>query len=507
MKKLISNLKPKVATGDDEISAKILKACNDTIAPILTQIINLGYKTSIFPDRLKSAIIKPIFKTDDPNLITNYRPISILTILSKIFERAAVDQMISFLEKYELINKNQHAYRKFHNTITCLFEVLQKIYTALDNKKIIAIASLDLSKAFDSISHKLLLKKLPGLGFGNHTVDWIDSYLSNRVQKTKFENFISNSAKVESGIPQGSILGPLLFLCYTNDLPKSFENICDVFSYADDTQLLVSADNLDELKTKIGTAMSTAQSWYDKNLMKNNIGKTEVIVFSRNKKEKLELKIRGVKKKIKSKPCIKILGIHIDNKLTFNKQIKKTKKKAMNAARKVHRINKFLPLKERLLLYHALISPLFDYGDVIFGGCNEKESNSLQKVQNFAVKSINGKSKSQSTSESFKKTKLLNLKTRRNIHETVFVHKALTKKSAGTTCKIFKKYVPKIQTRRATKMKLNIPNHKYTKYKKSPLYRCIKAWNDCPENLNMENIKTHKNQLQNYLVSKKYPNL
>ena len=150
-----------MATGDDEISAKILKACNDTIAPILTQIINLGYKTSIFPDRLKSAIIKPIFKTDDPNLITNYRPISILTILSKIFERAAVDQMISFLEKYELINKNQHAYRKFHNTITCLFEVLQKIYTALDNKKIIAIASLDLSKAFDSISHKLLLKKTP----------------------------------------------------------------------------------------------------------------------------------------------------------------------------------------------------------------------------------------------------------------------------------------------------------------------------------------------------------
>ena len=297
VKKLISNLKPKVATGDDEISAKILKACNDTIAPILTQIINLGYKTSIFPDRLKSAIIKPIFKTDDPNLITNYRPISILTILSKIFERAAVDQMISFLEKYELINKNQHAYRKFHNTITCLFEVLQKIYTALDNKKIIAIASLDLSKAFDSISHKLLLKKLPGLGFGNHTVDWIDSYLSNRVQKTKFENFISNSAKVESGIPQGSILGPLLFLCYTNDLPKSFENTCDVFSYADDTQLLVSADNLDELKTKIGTAMSTAQSWYDKNLMKNNIGKTEVIVFSRNKRDELELKIKGVKKR------------------------------------------------------------------------------------------------------------------------------------------------------------------------------------------------------------------
>merc|ERR1712121_90389 len=133
--------------------------------------------------------------------------------------------------------------------------------------------------------------------------------------------------------------------------------------------------------------MSTAQNWYDKNLMKNNIGKTKVIVFSRNKKDKLELKMKGVKKKIKSKPCIKILGIQIDNKLTFNKQIKKTKKKAMNAARKVHRINKFLPLKERLLLYHALISPLFDYGDVIFGRCNEKESHSLQKVQNFAVKS------------------------------------------------------------------------------------------------------------------------
>ena len=181
--KIIKDINEKVATGDDNLSAKLIKQCNEIITPYLTKIINLGYKTKIFPDLLKKAIIKPIFKKGDPNDISNYRPISILSIISKIFERCATNQMVAFFLQNNTIHPNQHAYQKGHSPITCLFELLNEIYCAVDNRQYVAVASLDLSKAFDSINHELLLKKLLNLGIGIDATNWIKSYLTNRIQK------------------------------------------------------------------------------------------------------------------------------------------------------------------------------------------------------------------------------------------------------------------------------------------------------------------------------------
>ena len=148
------------------------------------------------------------------------------------------------------INKNQHAYRSKHSTVTCLVEVLNYIYKLVDQKMCTAIASLDLSKAFDSISHTLLLHKLSKLGMGESCLKWIKSYLNDRKQKTKFKSYLSSEETVESGIPQGSIIGPLLFICFTNDLADEFTD-CKMVSYADDTQLIVYAGVCRKLKNVI----------------------------------------------------------------------------------------------------------------------------------------------------------------------------------------------------------------------------------------------------------------
>ena len=281
-----------------------------------------------------------------------------------------------------------------------------------------------------------------------------------------------------------------------------------MLSYADDTQLLVTAKTKNELRNKLEQALNAAQNWYTGNSMLNNIGKTEFLVFSPHKKcETLECEFFSNNKKIKivSKSFIEILGIQVDSNLKFTKQINQIKKRAMNVTRQIHRINFFLPMDQRLMLYNTIIAPLFNYGDVIWGGCDEKDSKSLQKVQNFAARSICGRRRYDSASQSLKELRLLDLKTRRKVHEAVFTHKALSNKTAENTCKIFENYKPLTQTRHANSRKLNIPGHTHAKYKKCPTYRCIKTWNTLPKGLPEDDIRKHKKAHQKYLIEKYYP--
>ena len=245
--KLIERIRTEVAVGHDGMNARLLKDSKSTISNILTNLVNISYKKCIFPKCMKKAIVKPIFKKDDAEEPSNFRPISILPVVSKIFERSATDQLIKYLEENHLLNETQHAYRKGHSTQTCLSEIADYIYKELDKGNLIGLASLDLSKAFDSICHSHLLHKLSKLGIGSQSLHWCESYLKDRTQQTKFKKYTSSEATVTSGVPQGSILGPILFICFTNDLPEVFNN-CKIMSYADDTQILVSAKTGKQIK-------------------------------------------------------------------------------------------------------------------------------------------------------------------------------------------------------------------------------------------------------------------
>ena len=509
IEKIIDKIKIDVATGIDGIPSKIIKQAKTVISPFITKIINISFETKKFPDILKSAIIKPIYKKEDKNDISNYRPISILPVISKIFERASLNQLLIFFENHCLLSGLQHAYRKNHGTITCLFELLNEIYELIDGKFKVALVSLDLSKAFDTINHDLLLKKLKSFNLGSESVDFLQSYLSNRTQISKFSKYTSTVEEIKSGVPQGSILGPFLFLCFVNDLPNTFGKTCKFMAYADDTQLLVFDKNLENLKKKVENVIEVAQNWYNQNGMKNNSSKSEILVISTKKEDKILIEVleNGQKKFVKSKKWIKVLGVYIDHLLSWSKQIGVVKKNATNIIRKIHRINKFLPLKLKLTLYNTLIVPIFNYADIIWGGCLKKQAKRLQVSQNFAVRSILGKSKYDSGKEALKELNLLNLEQRRVVHESVFAHKGLTGNLPKNVQNRYKLYLPKMSTRKSKHQKLNIPRHNLSKFKKSPIYRTIKSWNKAPVNLPFGKIKPHKSGFQKYLLNENQSNI
>ena len=187
------------------------------------------------------------------------------------------------------------------------------------------------------------------------------------------------------------------------------------------------------------------------------------------------------------KKHIEILGILIDQDLNWTKQVNRVKRNSMNATRNIHRINHLLTRDHRINMYNGVIKPNFDFGDILWGGCLEKDSKSLQRIQNFAVKSITGNRKYDSASQSFNELKFLNLQQRRKVHETVFLHKALLNKSSKNLHEEYTSYLPPISTRRAEHKKLLVPSHNSAKFERSPLYRTIHTWNEAPNSLPKDN--------------------
>ena len=499
--KLIDRIKTDVAVGYDNINAKLLKESKTVIAESLTKLVNLSYETQKFPNCMKKAIVRPIHKKESTEEPSNYRPLSILPVLSKVFERSATDQLVNFLESNNILNNIQHAYRKFHSTHTCLSEITNYLYEQLDEGNYVGIASIDLSKAFDTISHKLLLQKLSKLGLGEHSINWCGSYLKERTQQTKFSNFLSNEETVTAGVPQGSILGPVLFICFTNELPYYFSN-CKIMSYADDSQILVSATTCKQVKHQLEELIKTAQTWYTENSLLINATKTEVMIVNRkapNENLQIEVTENGIRKKIQPQTSIKVLGVHLDHQLNWNTQVQAVNKKAKLAIRKLSRVNHLVPIKTGILLYNALVASHFNYADTVWGGCGMKNKNKLQRSQNTAIKSLLGWRKRDSSENALKEVNLLTLTAKREVHEGVYTYKALNGKQPEAVTRRYKQQQSLMSNRSANRKILTIPLHKTEKYKHSPLYRTITTWNSLPQEIrDADTQDSFKNSLQKY---------
>lgn len=499
--KLIDRIKTDVAVGTDDINARLLKDAKHTIAKTLTQLVNISYKTNTFPSCMKNAKVIAIHKKESTEDPSNYRPLSILSTVSKVFERSAADQLVQFLENNSLLSIIQHAYRKLHSTTTCLSEVVNYIYKENDKGNIVGLASLDLSKAFDSINHNLLIEKLAKLGLGNNSLGWCQSYLLGRTQKTKFKNYTSLEETVTSGVPQGSILGPILFICFTNDMQEIFKN-CKVMSYADDTQILVSAKSSTQVKKMLESLIQTAQKWYSENSLLINASKTEVMLITRRRnKEKFEIEIMedGRRKRIKLKTEIKVLGVYLDEELNWNSQVNAVNKKARYAAINLNRVNQLLPFKSRLTLYNCLVASHFNYADTVWAGCSSYNQSKLQRTQNMAVKSMLGLKRRESSELALKSANLLSLHEKRKIHEAVYIQKGLTGKLPTAINEEYKQHLSLKNNRSADRRILTIPQHKTQQYENSPLYRTIKTWNSIPQDIKDAETSTFKLTYQRQL--------
>ena len=274
------------APGYDGISSKCINPIIDTLVTPLTYITNLSLTEGVFPCELKIAQVLPLYKNNDPMLFNNYRPVSLLPFFSKVFERLMYDRLIDFIEKHHLLYQFQFGFRKDHSTFMALVILLEKITEALDNSQFGICILVDFRKAFDTVEHNILLEKLYHYGIRGNAVQWFNSYLSNRYQYVNYNNTSSDMKLITCGVPQGSILGSLLFLLYINDI-ASVSNIFSIL-FADDTTLFYSSKSLQELATVINNELRKVIEWLNANRLSLNIDKTNFMIFRpKGKNEKL----------------------------------------------------------------------------------------------------------------------------------------------------------------------------------------------------------------------------
>lgn len=376
------------APGYDEITAKVLKSSVPSIVEPLCYLCNLSLSEGVFPQELKLANVLPLYKSGDDMLFNNYRPVSLLCTLSKVFEKIMYSRLLNFLETYKILIKNQFGFRKFHSSFMALMLMMDKISKALDGGNYVIGIFLDFSKAFDTVNHSILLDKLYHYGVRGTALNWFKSYLCNRRQYVTYNGIVSSMKTTSCGVPQGSILGPLLFLIYINDL----YNVCQVSTpilFADDTNLFFEGGALDSLEKCINEELCKISSWLKANKLSLNVKKTHYILFHRKKKS-YPVKLIIDDENIEQVKHTKFLGVIIDDKLSWKKHISLVHGKLSKSIGMLIKARQMLNQKALITLYYSFIYPYLTYCNQVWGSTYASTTDKLFILQKKALRIING---------------------------------------------------------------------------------------------------------------------
>ena len=384
---IISQLENK-STGPYSIPVDLLKLIPDLIIFPLCEIINLSFSTGIFPDHLKIAKIIPVFKNGSAVDVNNYRPISLLSIFDKIIEKLMYQQLYQFLSHNEILFKNQFGFRKNRSTSLALIQLTEKIRESIDNKKYGCGIYIDLSKAFDTINHDILIKKLDHYGIRGNSLLWFKSYLQNRKQFTFINGVESSLQSVTCGVPQGSVLGPLLFLIYINDLPNISKQL-EFFLFADDTNIYFEHSCLKTLERSVNRELKKLSNWLIINRLSLNVSKTNFVIFHPyNKKASSKITLIVNRKAICEKQHIKYLGVIIDSTLSWKQHINKVCSSFRKAIGMIYKIRPFVDRKILLTIYYSLIYSHLTYCIEVWGNACPTLINKIFILQKRVVRAI-----------------------------------------------------------------------------------------------------------------------
>jgi hypothetical protein len=384
---IVNKFKNKKSTDFANLDMMLVKNIVDCIVTPFTYICNQSFLTGIFPNTMKTAKVIPIFKSGDSHQFTNYRPISLLSQFSKILEKLFVERLDNFIEKHHLLSDHQYGFRCNMSTSMAVMELVEGISTAIDNREYTVGVFIDLKKAFDTIDHGILLEKMERYGVRGIAHNWLKSYLDDRDQYVHMYNVDSDLQKVTHGVPQGSVLGPKLFIMYINDL-------CDVSKllkcvlFADDTSLYCSGKDIEQLLDKVENELTILKKWFDINKLSLNLKKTKFIIFGNKKiNEQAKLKINDVE--IERVNENTFLGTIIDNKLNWKPQINNIKSKISKTIAILYKIKNILNQNSLYILYCSLILPYITYCVEVWGNAYKTNINQIFLLQKKAIRIIN----------------------------------------------------------------------------------------------------------------------
>ena len=417
--KYISELAAKNSCGPDNISSILLKRLATHVVSPLTVMINQSLCTGIFPEKLKVAKVIPLYKKGDNHLFDNYRPISLLSTVSKIFEKTVFTQVYNYFCTHKLFYESQYGFRKCHSTELAAIELVDRLSNYLDAGKVPVSVFLDLSKEFDTLNHTILIEKLRYYGLNDTSLNWFHSYLLDRLQFTEYNSVCSDVVTLSTGVPQGSILGPLLFIIYMNDIQAATSNFKAIL-YADDTNLVsplcsfsssnsMNSNNLSEVTASINNELSCVQEWLLINKLSVNVNKTKFMIFHHpHPQRKIEHLVPALE--LNSEPLERVskfnfLGLTLDEHISWKPNVQKIANKISRIIGILRRLKNILPTPVLITLYDTLILPHFHYGLLNWGFCMGR----LQLLQKRSVRVISGSNYNAHTDPLFKKLRLVKL--------------------------------------------------------------------------------------------------
>jgi len=482
------------------LPAKILKSISDILSSPLASIINNSFSTGIFPKLLKQARVTPIHKAGSEIELNNYRPISILHIFSKIFEKVTHSQLANYLERNKILYDNQFGFRSKRSTNQAISRHLQFIYNEIDKNRIPISIFLDFKKAFDCVDHQILLSKLNYYGIRGLTNEWFRSYLYDRIQYTVVGHSSSVPNIVTHGVPQGSILGPLLFLIFINDLPNS-SPLFNFTLFADDSTLSASFIDIEVISQQVNAALGNVNSWLRANKLSINAEKTKYIVFSYGG-SKILPRIQIGDEEINRTDEIKFLGIIIDEHLTFRAHVNYICSKISKSVGILYKLSKFLPVRILTTLYYTLIHPYISYGiESYFATCGSI-TDRVVIIQKKAIRAIHNLPYREHTSSYFKSSNILKVEDLFLCRAAVYIHKTINSGHDNTFAAVLTRHseIHPYQTRHRDKLLL--PLFRKSKSQLSMYYTAIKFWNTLPSEIcNLQSTRSFQLGVHNQFVN------
>ena len=488
-----------------------VKLAGNHLSEALTTIYNNSIAQGTVPDILKISKVTPIDKGGDTTDPTNFRPISILSIFTQIFEKLVCKQLTNYIEKYEILSKLQFGFRKGTSTEHAIGEITENFKQSIDNNKYTCAIFLDFAKAFDTVNHLILLAKLEKYGIRGMPLKWFTSYLTNRQQYVALGDTQSSLQTVRCGIPQGSSLGPLLFLLYINDIPNS-SNKLSFRIFADDTNIFTSSSNLKQLETTVNEELKKVKHWCNINKLSLNLEKTNYMIIKSPRKKEITINIflrnnDGTNYSLKRKDHIRYLGVMIDDSVSWKYHIAFISSKISRNIGIFAKLRHFVSLQQLKQLYYNLIYPYLSYAITAWGSTYKSHLKILQTKQNHIVRLMffakTYGEQTESAQPLINLLEILNIENVFKLHALKFAHHWHTKALPNIfdTCLQYAKDVHRHNTRYAAKENFHRTRGRTNTGKQTISYNATVIWEKLPPEIKQLKRFSFIKEVKKHLLS------